>query len=116
MVDQIRYPDSSNNLYQPYNIKIRQEYNFTGDPIPAWIPAGEKSFPFRLGWKHTDTSLNLVSTNVNNPTTSQDFFGLFIPISNPTLNISFDISNRNLWWRGSTSEYTTISTTKLFWK
>ena len=115
IVSQNRYPDSSNNLYEPYNIKINQEYNTQSLGLEAWIPSGEKTFPFRLGWEHTDTSLNLVSTNVNNPNTSQDFFGLFIPISNPSLDISFDISNRNLWWRGSTSEYTTISTTKLFW-
>ncbi|MDA9298765.1 hypothetical protein N9P79_00185 [Crocinitomicaceae bacterium] len=115
IVSQNRYPDSSNNLYEPYNIKIRQEYNTQPPGSEAWIPSGEKTFPFRLGWEHTNTSLNLVSTNVNNPNTSQDFFGLFIPISNPSLDISFDISNRNLWWRGSTSEYTTISTTKLFW-
>jgi len=115
MVDQIRYPDSSNNSYQPYNIKIRQEYNTQPPGSEAWIPSGEKTFPFRLGWEHTNTSLNLVSTNVNNPNTARDFFGLFRPISDPSLDISFDISNRNLWWRGSTPEYTTISTTKLFW-
>lgn len=115
IVSQNRYPDSSNNLYEPYNIKINQEYNTQPLGLEAWIPSGEKTFPFRLGWEHTNTSLNLVSTNVNNPNTTRDFFGLFRPTSDPNIDISFTIANRNQTWRGSTSEYTTISTTKLFW-
>lgn len=115
VVSQNRYPDSSNNSYQPYNIKIRQEYNFLPLGSEAWISAGEKSFSFRLGWEPTPTQFQLISTNVNNPTTTRDFFGLKRPDSNPNVDIKFNINNRNLWWRGSTSEYTTISTTKLWW-
>jgi len=115
IVSQNRYPDSSNNLYEPYNIKINQEYNTQPLGLEAWIPSGEKTFPFRLGWEHTATTFILVSTTVNNPNTTRDFFGLFRPTSDPNIDISFTIANRNQTWRGSTSEYTTISTTKLFW-
>jgi hypothetical protein len=115
IVSQNKYPDSSNNLYQPYNIKIRQEYNTQPPGSEAWIPAGEKSFPFRLGWEPAQTQFQLISTNVNNPNTIRDFFGLKRPDSNPSVDIEFNINNRNLWWRGSTTEYTTISTTKLWW-
>ena len=116
IVSQSRYIDSSNNNYDPYDISIKQYYNTQPAGLESWIPSGEKTFQFKLGWKPPPTSFNFTSLTVTNPTTIRDFFGLHRPSSDATVAMRFDINDRNLWWRGSSTDYKTISTTDLFWK
>jgi uncharacterized membrane protein YcaP (DUF421 family) len=115
VVSQSRYTDSSNNNYDPYDINIKQYYNTQSLGSENWIPSGEKIFQFLLGWDPSATTFAFNSLTVTNPSTSQDFFGLKRPANDANVAISFDISNRNLSWRGSTLNYTTMSTTDLLW-
>ena len=117
IVSQSRYTDSSNNSYLPYDISIKQYYNIQPLGSENWIPnfVGEKTFQFRLGWDPSATTFAFNSLTVTNPSTTRDFFGLNRPSTDAFVDISFNVNDRNLWWRGSTSDYTTISTTDLFW-
>ena len=114
IVSQSRYTDSSNNSYDPYDINIKQSYNID-QPPGNWISSGEKTFQFRLGWDPSATTFAFNSLTVTNPSTTRNFFGLNRPSTDASVDISFNVNDRNLWWRGSTSAYTTISTTNLFW-
>jgi hypothetical protein len=113
IVSQSRYLDSSNNNYDPYDIRIKQ-YNNTQQP-EQWVPKGEKTFQFLLAHEAAPTTFVFNSLSVDLPSTNRDFFGLNRPITDASIVISFDINGRNLWWRGSTSVYTIMSTTNLFW-
>jgi len=115
IVSQTRYTDSSNNSYDPYDINIKQYYNIHTLGMEIWIPSGEKTFQFHLGWKPPATTFAFNSLTVTNPTTTRDFFGLNRPSTDASVNILFNVNDRNLWWRGSTPAYTIISTTDLFW-
>lgn len=115
IVSQTRYTDSSNNNYDPYDINIKQYYNTQSLGSENWIPSGEKTFQFHLGWKPSATTFAFNSLTVTNPITTRDFFGLNRPSTDASVDISFNVNDRNLWWRGSTSAYTIISTTDLFW-
>jgi hypothetical protein len=113
VVSQTRYPDSSNNNYASYEISIKQFYNIQS--ITSWIPSGEKTFQFLLGWEPPSTSFIFTSLTVTNPTVNTDFFGLKMPDTDASLNIVYDISGINLWWRGNTANYLQMSSTNLWW-